>query len=43
MRTAFGMLTVMDGFTRKCLAIHVAKSPKHDAALVRLTDIFIRL
>ena len=36
------MLTVIDEFTRECLAIHVARSLKHDDVLACLTDLFTR-
>lgn len=39
---AFRMLTVIDEFTRECLAIHVARSLKHDDVLACLTDLFTR-
>ena len=39
---AFRMLTVIDEYTRECLAIHVARSLKHDDVLACLTDLFTR-
>lgn len=37
---AFRMLTVIDEFTRTCLAIDVARQLKHDDVLFSLTDLF---
>ena len=39
---AFHMLTVIDEYTRECLAIHVQRSLKHDDVLAVLTDLFTR-
>ena len=39
---AFRMLTVIDEYTRECLAIHVQRSLKHDDVLAVLTDLFTR-
>jgi transposase InsO family protein len=39
---AFRMLTVIDEFSRECLAIDIARSLKHDDVLACLTDLFIR-
>ncbi len=36
------MLTVIDEYTRECLAIHVQRSLKHDDVLAVLTDLFTR-
>lgn len=36
------MLTVIDEYTRECLAIHVERSLKHDDVLSVLTDLFTR-
>jgi transposase InsO family protein len=36
------MLTVIDEFTRECLAINVARRLKHDDVLACLTDLFTR-
>lgn len=36
------MLTVIDEYTRECLAIHVQGSLKHDDVLAVLTDLFTR-
>ena len=38
----FRMLTVIDEFTRECLAIEVARSLKHDDVLQVLADLFTR-
>ena len=38
----FRMLTVVDEFTRECLAIDVGRSIKSDDVLERLTDLFVR-
>lgn len=37
---AFRMLTVIDEYTRECLAIHVQRKLKHDDVLAVLTDLF---
>jgi putative transposase len=39
---AFRMLTVIDEFTRECLAIDVARQLKSDDVLERLSDLFVR-
>jgi transposase InsO family protein len=39
---AFRMLTVIDEFTRECLAIDVARKLKSDDVLERLSDLFVR-
>ncbi len=39
---AFRMLTVIDEFTRECLAIEVARKLRHDDVLACLTDLFTR-
>ena len=39
---AFRMLTVIDEYTRECLAIHVQRKLKHDDVLAVLTDLFTR-
>jgi putative transposase len=39
---AFRMLTVIDEFTRECLAIDVARALKADDVLERLSDLFVR-
>ena len=36
------MLTVIDEFTRECLAIDVARKLKSDDVLGRLSDLFVR-
>ena len=36
------MLTVIDEYTRECLAIHVQRKLKHDDGLAVLTDLFTR-
>jgi transposase InsO family protein len=38
----FRMLTVIDEFTRECLAIEVARRLRHDDVLACLTDLFTR-
>ena len=38
----FRMLTLIDEFTRQCLAIDVGRSLKHDNVMERLADLFIR-
>ena len=38
----FRMLTVIDEFTRECLAIEVARRIRHDDVLACLTDLFTR-
>ena len=38
----FRMLTILDEFTRECLAIDVGRKLTHDAVLYRLTDLFFR-
>ena len=38
----FRMLTVIDEFTRECLAIDVARKLKSDDVLERLSDLFVR-
>jgi len=38
---AFRMLTIMDEFTRECLAIDVARALKSEDVLERLSDLFI--
>ena len=38
----FRMLTIIDEFTRRCLAIDVARQIKSEDVLVRLTDLFVR-
>jgi transposase InsO family protein len=40
---AFRMLTVIDEYTRECLAIEVARKLRHDDVLACLTDLFTRL
>jgi putative transposase len=37
---AFRMLTVIDEYTRECLAVHVQRKLKHDDVLAVLTDLF---
>ena len=39
---AFRMLTVIDEYTRECLAIHVARRLRHDDVLACLSDLFTR-
>ena len=39
---AFRMLTVIDEYTRECLAIHVQRKLKHDDVLAVLTELFTR-
>ena len=39
---AFRMLTVIDEFTRECLAINVARRLRHDDVLACLTELFTR-
>ena len=39
---AFRMLTVIDEFTRECLAIDVARQLTSDDVLERLSDLFVR-
>ena len=39
---AFRMLTVIDEFTRECLAIDVARQLRSDDVLERLSDLFVR-
>ena len=39
---AFRLLTIMDEFSRECLAIDVARSPKADDVLDRLTWLFVQ-
>jgi transposase InsO family protein len=36
------MMTVIDEFTRECLAIDVQRNIRHDDVLVRLEDLFVR-
>lgn len=38
----FRMLTLIDEYTRQCLAIDVGRSLKHDNVMERLADLFIR-
>lgn len=38
----FRMLTILDEYTRECLAIDVSRSLKHDDVLHRLSDLFLR-
>jgi transposase InsO family protein len=38
----FQMLTVIDEFTRECLAIDVARRFRADDVLERLSDLFVR-
>jgi putative transposase len=38
---AFRMLTIIDEYTRECLAIEVARRLDADAVLYRLTDLFV--
>jgi len=38
----FRILTIIDEFTRQCLAIDIGRSLKHDDVLERLVDLFIR-
>ena len=39
---AFRMLTIIDEFTRECLAIDVARKLSRDDVLERLSDLFVR-
>ena len=39
---AFRMLTVIDEYSRQCLAIHVQRKPKSDDVLAVLTELFQR-
>jgi len=36
------MLTIIDEYTRQCLAIDVARQIKSEDVLIRLTDLFVR-
>ena len=38
---AFRMLTVLDEYTRECVAIHVARKVKSDDLIARLTELFV--
>lgn len=38
----FRMLTIIDEYTRQCLAIDVARQIKSEDVLIRLTDLFVR-
>ena len=38
----WGMLTILDEYSRECLAIDVGRRLTHDAVLHRLTDLFFR-
>jgi putative transposase len=38
----FRLLTIMDEYTRECLAIDIGRSLTHDAVLYRLSDLFFR-
>jgi transposase InsO family protein len=38
----FRMLTILDEYSRECLAIDVGRKFTHDAVLHRLTDLFFR-
>jgi transposase InsO family protein len=38
----FRLLTILDEYTRECLAIDIGRSLKHDAVLHRLSDLFLR-
>ena len=38
----FRMLTILDEYSRECLAIDVSRKLTHDAVLHRLTDLFFR-
>ena len=38
----FRMLTILDEYTRECLAIDVGRKLTHDAVLHRLTDLFFQ-
>jgi transposase InsO family protein len=39
---AFRMLTILDEYSRECLAIDVGRKLTHDAVMYRLTDLFFR-
>jgi transposase InsO family protein len=38
----FRMLTILDEYSRECLAIDVGRKITHDAVMHRLTDLFFR-
>lgn len=38
---AFRMLTIIDEYTRECLAIEVSRRLDADAVLYRLTELFV--
>ncbi len=35
------MLTIIDEYTRECVAIHVARKVKSDDLIARLTELFV--
>ena len=39
---ALRMLTILDEYSRECLAVDVGRKLNHDAVMHRLTDLFFR-